>query len=225
MVKFYKVGGCVRDEILGLKSKDIDYAVEASSYDQMKQEILNLGGKIFLEKPEYLTIRGHLFGDAADFVLCRKDGVYSDNRRPDNVEIGTLADDLSRRDFTMNALAKDSNGKIIDIFGGVDDIQSGVIRLVGGTERLTEDPLRILRALRFSLTKHMSISYQIAEFLMKKDLRLMLKSVSQERIVDEVNKMFEFSAIRTLKLLDEYNLLECVFNKRTRTKIVTLSAS
>ncbi len=103
MVKIYLVGGSIRDQLLGLKSKDLDYAVEAGSYEEMRDYIKE-NGKIFLETPEYLTIRAHLKnGEPADFVLCRKDGEYSDGRRPDKVTPGTLYDDLARRDFTVNA--------------------------------------------------------------------------------------------------------------------------
>src|SRR5689334_19330699 len=99
-VKLYKVGGYVRDQVLGLKSKDIDYAVEAESYDAMKNHLIEKGAKIYLEQPQYFTIRGKLNDEDADFVLCRKEGKYSDGRRPDTVEIGTIYDDLARRDFT-----------------------------------------------------------------------------------------------------------------------------
>src|SRR3990167_10022522 len=121
MVKFFLTGGFLRDRLLNIPSKDLDYAVEASSYQEMKQAIIERDGEIFLETEKYLTIRARIpkFG-AADFVLCRKDGTYiKDRRRPDFVEIGTLFDDLSRRDATINALAEDENGNIIDFFNGL----------------------------------------------------------------------------------------------------------
>ena len=78
-VRVFKVGGAVRDQFLNRPNKDVDFAVEAESYDVMRNYILENGGKIYLETPEFLTIRGRMpdLGDA-DFVLCRKDGKYSD---------------------------------------------------------------------------------------------------------------------------------------------------
>jgi tRNA nucleotidyltransferase (CCA-adding enzyme) len=95
-IEYFKVGGFVRDAILGVKSKDIDYAVQAPSYEAMAADIVARGGKIFYEKPEYLTIRAKMNGEDADFVLCRKEGAYSDARHPDKVEPGTIDDDLAR---------------------------------------------------------------------------------------------------------------------------------
>src|SRR5213078_1014330 len=94
---YYEVGGAVRDELLGIpldKIKDIDFAVEAKSFEDMKNDLLSKGVEIFREEPNYFTIRGRIPvdstqwrcpGKAVDFVLCRKDGRYSDGRRPDEV--------------------------------------------------------------------------------------------------------------------------------------------
>ena len=153
MIKYYMVGGAVRDKILGIDPKyikDIDYSVEAPSYEAMKTELLKRGLEMFPIKEDYMTIRGKLNGVAADFVLCRKDGHYSDGRRPDTVEIGTLYDDLARRDFTMNAIALDEDDNIIDPFDGRGDLHRGIIRCVGkATDRMREDSLRLIRAIRF----------------------------------------------------------------------------
>lgn len=202
MVKLYKVGGCVRDEILGLKSKDIDYAVTASSYEEMKNYLISLEANIFLEKPEYLTIRAKVKGEDADFVLCRKDGAYSDGRRPDSVEMGTIEDDLARRDFTMNAIAIDEDGKYIDPFNGIQDIKNSVIKCVGSTERLLEDSLRMLRALRFLITKKFSIHRDISNVIWT-DYQL-LKNISRERIYEELNKMFAHDTNSTFSLMCYY---------------------
>src|SRR5687768_11467708 len=103
-IRFFRVGGCVRDELLGIESKDIDFAVEADSFEAMRDAVHARCSKVFLETPEFLTIRG-LDPDigAVDFVLCRKDGPTKDGRRPEFVEPGTILDDLARRDFTVNA--------------------------------------------------------------------------------------------------------------------------
>lgn len=204
-VKFYKVGGCVRDEILGLKSKDIDFAVEAANYDAMKLAIEQRGGTIFLETPQHFTIRAKVPDlGAADFVLARKDGAYSDGRRPDSVEAGTLLDDLARRDFTMNAIAQSEQGELIDPFNGRDALSFKEIRCVGGVDRLREDSLRMLRAIRFAVTKGFFLSFEIEEFLKDSHNAVLLANVSQERIREEMNKAFAHDTLLTLWMLEKF---------------------
>lgn len=211
-VKIYKVGGCVRDKILGIPSKDIDFSVEASSYEEMKAYILGRG-KIFVEKPEYLTIRAMINGEAADFVLARKDGAYHDGRRPDTVEVGTLHDDLARRDFTMNAIAEDEDGNFIDPFNGIADIKARLIRCVGNTEdRLKEDALRMLRAIRFLITKDFTIHNDIAQFMFHN--AELLKNVSEDRIRDELSKCFAANTLNTMIYLGTFpNLRNYIFKE------------
>lgn len=205
--KFYLVGGSLRDSFLGLKSKDLDYVVVCNSFDEMKQAIIDRGGDIFLETPKYLTIRALIpeLG-SADFVCARRDGDYSDGRRPDSVEIGSLLDDLSRRDFTVNAIAKDvDTGQVIDPFDGKSDIDNKILRCVGNTkQRFEEDYLRLLRAMRFSITKSFCLSFPIHEALRNEQMIEGLKSVSIERIWEELNKCFTFSTWKTLNFLDDY---------------------
>lgn len=207
--KFYEVGGCVRDELLGLKPKDIDFSVEADSYEAMRAAVLEKCGadSIKVDKPEFVTIRAiHPELGGVDFVLCRKDGTYAiDGRRPDFVEIGTLADDLNRRDFTVNALAKDEAGNIIDLHNGQEDLKLRVLRCVGNTEkRMSEDSLRILRALRFSLTKGFSLSGELEEFISTRSAAASLARISIERIREELLKCFEFDTLATLGMLDNF---------------------
>lgn len=212
MVRIYQVGGSVRDKFLGVPSKDIDYAVETESYESMREYILSRG-KIYLETPQYFTIRAHVNGlGDADFVLCRKDGEYFDGRRPDTVEVGTLMDDLARRDFTMNAIAIDMNtGAIIDPYNGREDIKNGYISCVGRAyERFNEDALRMLRALRFSITKNMQIDLSVRASMEDSRLvRLLDKRISWERKKDELYKMFKFDSLKSIRLLHQFpRLLE-----------------
>ena len=192
MIKTFLIGGAVRDSLLGIESQDKDFAVEAPSFAAMENHIRSMGGEIFLSKPEFLTIRARVPNlGAADFVLCRKDGPSSDNRRPDSVTAGTIFDDLARRDFTMNAIAQDvETGTLIDPHGGENDIYMKVIRCVGNpAARFNEDKLRVFRALRFALTK---------KFLIEQDTNAAIHKfaaedfggVSTERIRDELFKMF-----------------------------------
>lgn len=241
-MEMYEVGGCVRDELLGVKSKDIDFSVvldpseitprrtrkgtmvERTPFEVMDDELTRRGFKIFLRTPQFLTIRAQfprmdnlaLVGRdrrnlTADFVLARKEGEYTDGRRPDKVEVGTLTDDLRRRDFTMNAIAKDAEGNLIDPFGGREDIEKRQIRAVGSAhERFEEDALRMLRAVRFKVTKGFTLHHDIMQALHNTDLLERLVSVSDERIMDELNKALRFNTLRTLQVLDEYKDLRAV---------------
>jgi len=208
-IRIYKVGGAVRDAFLGVKNKDVDFAVEAPSYEEMRRFIFDRG-RIYLEQPEFFTIRAHIewgFPGApldADFVLCRKEGTYKDGRRPDEVFVGTIFDDLARRDFTMNAIAIDMmSQEIIDPYNGVRDIERGIIRCVGNAkDRFEEDALRMLRALRFAITKNMQIDKPILRLL--KDphyLDLFDKNISLDRKKDELMKMLKYDTQQTLVLL------------------------
>jgi len=214
MTKFYLVGGYVRDKLLGVESNDKDYSVEAESYDVMRQAILDRGGEIFLENPEYFTIRANVPNmGACDYVLCRKDGAYTDGRRPDEVEHGTLHDDLARRDFTVNAMAFDEYANLIDPFDGKKDLENKVLRTVGDAEdRFSEDALRMLRAIRFSITKGLKMDRKILCCLMDPYFVNMLKCVSVERVRDELFKCFKYDTITTMQMLTKYHEVgEAVF--------------
>jgi tRNA nucleotidyltransferase (CCA-adding enzyme) len=211
--KFYLVGGAVRDKLLGLKPKDLDYACEAASYDEMRQAIVDMGGEIFLENQEFFTIRAKVPGmGAADFVLCRKDGKYTDGRRPETVEVGTLLDDLARRDFTVNAMAEASDGSLVDPFHGQYDLQQKLLRCVGNAEhRFSEDHLRILRAIRFCVTKGFHLDWNISACLYDKEIMKHLKDVSQDRVVEELRKCFKHNTKLTLDYLVKFSMLTDVF--------------
>lgn len=217
-MKFYLVGGAVRDRLLGLKSKDKDYIVEAKSYDEMKAAIIEKGGEIFLESPQHFTIRALIpkMG-AADFVLPRVDGSYSDGRRPDSVSVGTLHDDLARRDFTMNAIAFDEeSGEYIDPFNGREDIEKRLIRCVGSAfDRFHEDSLRLLRAIRFKITKGFELHDDVVSCLSDYVLAVRLVNVSDERKREELHKCFAKDTLETLNLLGQYPMVsEAVFGSK-----------
>lgn len=194
--RIFEVGGSIRDGLLGKPTKDRDFAVETDSYVSMRNIILNLGGKIFLETPEHFTIRANVpqFG-SADYVLCRKDGTYSDGRHPDSVTVGTILDDLARRDFTINAMARDMvTGELIDPFNGRRDLDNRIIACVGLPEqRFDEDALRIFRAVRFSITKKLDIDKETENWVRRlgSQYNPKMESVSTERIREEVLKMFQ----------------------------------
>jgi tRNA nucleotidyltransferase/poly(A) polymerase len=204
-MRHYLVGGAVRDELLGVRSKDLDYAVEAPSFDAMREWILGLGMEIFLDRPEFNVIRARRGKEVADYVLCRREGPYSDSRHPDWVESGTILDDLARRDFTVNAIAQDAEtDEYVDPWNGRQDLKDGILRAVGDAEdRLSEDPLRAFRALRFSVTKAFTISANLDGALRRRYAGM--DSVSTDRIRDEVGKMFRHDVKKSVNVLLDYS--------------------
>lgn len=209
-IEMFEVGGCVRDEFMGKRSKDVDFVVLAPSFDAMRAELVRRGFTIHAEKPEFVTIRaGVPKGDPlrertkdADFVLARKDGPTADGRRPEFVEPGDLMDDLARRDFTVNAIARAVDGRIIDPFGGRADIEFRRLRFVGDpVERITEDGLRVLRGFRFMVTKGLTPTDETLEALTRPLATEMLAKVSTERIREEVERMLAFDTLTTLDIL------------------------
>lgn len=207
-VRFFQVGGCVRDGLLGVKTKDIDFAVEAPSWDAMRDAVHECCSKVFLETPEFLTIRGlHPILGAVDFVLCRKDGPSSDGRRPDFVEPGTIFDDLARRDFTVNAMALDEDGDLIDPHNGVQDLNDRILRFVGDPHsRLSEDALRAFRGVRFEITKgfHLGAKDSMAINAMSAGD---FDAVSTDRIRDELVRCFAHDTRETLFVLSQFPIL------------------
>lgn len=201
MAAFWQVGGSVRDELLGIPSKDIDFAVEAESFADMREAILARKGKIFLETERYLTIRANVPGlGATDYTLCRKDGAYHDGRHPEEVTVGTILDDLARRDFTVNAIAKGEDGVLLDPHGGVEDLKAKRLRCVGDPEeRFTEDGLRMLRAIRFCITKGLTPDISIIRLFSDGNFYgSRFQGVSVERVREELVKCFSHNTFETL---------------------------
>ncbi len=215
-IQMYLVGGAVRDRLIGKPTKDYDYSVVVPgaptiewAWTGMKEHLESLGFKIFLETPEYMTIRAKFpKGDpnekvTADFVLARKEGPYTDGRRPCWTEPGTMEDDLRRRDFTVNALAEAEDGTIIDLFGGQADLAARRLRAVGDPgERLSEDALRAFRAIRFAITKGFTIDDDLATAMRTvRVLDALEDNISMERIKDELHKCFVYDTVGTISFL------------------------
>lgn len=231
-VKLYEVGGHVRDSLRGVRSNDIDLAVEAGSYEEMRAFVVANTKKIFLEKPEFLTIRAQdNDGKSKDFVLCRKDGVYSDGRRPDSVEPGTIFDDLARRDFTINAMARDViTGEIIDPFNGQEHLKNEMIVCVGRVEdRFNEDALRIIRAIRFSVVLDFQVNSDIRKILFNPGSGYwprQIENVSRDRVREELHKMFKANPGRSMEILVKdcsAHLRDVIFGKDIWLKPTTES--
>jgi tRNA nucleotidyltransferase (CCA-adding enzyme) len=221
MFQFAEVGGAVRDKFLGVDSKDVDFvAVPKMSWDSADSAFNGLvnhlkwcGFKVFLETPEFFTVRaqvpnGHPLKQrttVADFVLARKDGPSSDGRRPDFVLPGTLMDDLQRRDFTVNAMAI-LDGELVDPFGGREDLENNLLRFVGNpTDRIAEDGLRVMRALRFMVVKGFDMDMDTWDAINSDFAAEMLTKVSVERIREELEKMFFANTLWSLNVLNDLN--------------------
>jgi tRNA nucleotidyltransferase/poly(A) polymerase len=234
--QFAEVGGAVRDSFLGVKSKDVDFVAIPRSLefhrdanDAFKNLVAHLkwcGFKVFLETPEFFTVRaqvpdGHPLKhrtNVADFVLARKDGPSSDGRRPDFVLAGTLMDDLERRDFTVNAMARLDN-ELIDPFGGRQDLQDNLLKFVGNpTDRIAEDGLRVMRALRFHITKGFDIDADTWDAVNSDFAAEMLSKVSVERIREELEKMFLVNTVATMETLSTVrcNMKNAIFRDGLR---------
>lgn len=215
----FEVGGCVRDGLLGFPTKDVDFTVvlagvpaNVNPFAFMVDHLVGQGFTVHQERPEFVTVRagvpvGHPLRERtkdADFVLARRDGASTDGRRPDFVELGTLEDDLARRDFTVNALARSEDGTLVDLHGGVVDLEARTLRFVGDpAARVSEDGLRVLRGLRFMLTKGLEPTVDTWDVLNSQLAADMLGCVATERVRDELERMFVFDTLGTLDLLGE----------------------
>ena len=186
----YLVGGCVRDMFLGTTPKDYDFTVETPP--ENIENILRLYHIPFnAMSAKYGTIVARIGNEEYEITSTRKEADYVDNRHPEEVIIGvSIEEDLKRRDFTINAMAMDSKGNIIDSFDGNKcfDLENHLIKTVGNPEtRFKEDPLRIMRALRVSITKGFQLDAATQKAMV--DCKDMLNNISKERITAELRKI------------------------------------
>lgn len=188
----YIVGGFVRDQILSEDTahQDIDIATNATP-DKTEQLFACSEGAVYPLGKKYGTIGFKPKGSnqTIEITTYRTEQTYTDGRHPDSVTFAkTIEEDLSRRDFTCNAIACDIHGQVIDPFGGIEDIHNNVIRCVGNpNERFEEDHLRILRALRFASQLGFEIDKNTEAALLSSSKTL--TSVSAERIREEMTKL------------------------------------
>ena len=202
----YMVGGCVRDSLLGVEPKDYDITTSAKP-----EETISLFEKTIPTGLKHGTITVIINSTPYEVTTFRTEGTYLDNRRPSSVDFVTdIKEDLSRRDFTINALAYNENTGLIDYFNGVNDIKNKIIRCVGDADkRFKEDALRMLRAIRFSC----QLTFDIEENTLKaiKDNYKLIENISFERIRDEICKiLISPNPSRGLELLKDTNLLELI---------------
>ncbi|MEM7813212.1 MAG: CCA tRNA nucleotidyltransferase [Planctomycetota bacterium] len=212
-------GGCVRDELLGQTPKDYDVATDATP-DRVreifgKRRTLAVGaafGVIIVLPPKDSSSRYGGDAEQVEVATFRTEGPYTDGRRPDGVVFATPEEDARRRDFTINGLFMDpATGEVIDHVGGRDDLNAGVIRAIGDPRaRMTEDKLRLLRAVRFAARMNFEIDPATADAI--KAMADQITVVSGERIGDEIKKMLAAPNRRqAVEILTELRLFKILF--------------
>ncbi|NSL52269.1 CCA tRNA nucleotidyltransferase [Calidifontibacillus erzurumensis] len=198
----YFVGGSVRDHLLKRKLGDVDIATSA-----LPEDVERLFPKTIPVGIKHGTVVVIHDGVCYEVTTFRIDGEYKDFRRPSEVKFVTsLEQDLSRRDFTINAIAMDISGKIIDPFNGIKDLQKKVIQTVGiPDDRFLEDPLRMMRAIRFVSQLDFVLSEETKKSIQKH--AHYLKNIAVERILIEFEKLLEGKAVdKALSLILELQI-------------------
>lgn len=215
----YLVGGTARDliieqhyPILSDKSelKDFDITTNATP-DQIKKVYSNYRQLYMGERHGTITIRYNKI--MYDITTYRVDGTYSDGRRPDSVLfVSDLTEDLSRRDFTINAITLDAEGHVNDPFHGLNDLQNGLIRTVGDPKkRFQEDSLRLLRAIRFAVRFNFQIERATFEGMINSAPLIVQHEISMERIFTELEKSFDYHYHNTIDILMTSRVFEFIF--------------
>ncbi len=200
----YLAGGCVRDQLLGVEAKDHDIATSAlpEEVQQIFPRVTDLTGKSF-------GVLRVLVGEASyEVATFRQDGPYRDGRHPASVRFATAEEDAQRRDFTINGLFFDPvANRLIDYVGGEADLRAKIIRAIGNpADRFAEDHLRLLRAIRFATRLNFKIEPGTWEAIRAE--AGLIRTVSAERIRDELNRIFTVSKPELgLDLLDRSGLL------------------
>ncbi len=217
----YFAGGCVRDELLGLEPTDYDIATDA-----IPERIRELFARTAHVGAAFGVVLVSVGSQTIEVATFRADGPYSDRRRPDSVTFSDRESDAKRRDFTVNALFLDpqakptdtdralgARGHVIDLVNGLPDLQAKILRAVGKPEeRLAEDHLRALRAVRFAARLDFAVEDSTAQAIRAHASDLV--GVSRERIGDELRRILQHpSRSRAVKLLSNLELDSPVFNE------------
>ena len=199
------VGGYVRDKILGINSNDIDICTNALPRDIIR--IFKLDNST---KDEYGSVNIKNKKYNIDITTFRKESNYK-NHSPKNLEyVNDLKTDLKRRDFTVNSIVMNSNDEIIDYYNGIKDINNKLIKCIGNTKnRLSEDPLRILRAIRLSIIYDFEMDEEIIKFI--KNNKELIKEISYFRKRMELDKIFSSkNKLKGLNLIKELGLSDAL---------------
>jgi tRNA nucleotidyltransferase (CCA-adding enzyme) len=181
----FLVGGCVRDQLLGKQPADYDITTNA-----LPNQVQRIFAHTIPTGLQHGTVSVVIDGTVTEVTTYRVEGEYHDHRRPDEVRfVSQLKEDLLRRDFTINAMAMDRHGKVIDYVGGQFDLQAHIIRTVGkAEERFAEDALRMLRACRFAAQLSFTIDSETIAAIKK--AKTLANHLAVERVVVELQKTF-----------------------------------
>lgn len=203
----YIVGGAVRNSLLKIPVKDWDITTNAKAEEVMKI-FKSLNKQVIETGLKHGTVTVMSDNIPIEVTTFRIDGEYSDGRHPDKVTFtSNLKEDLSRRDFTINALAYNNKDGLIDCFGGTQDLQNKIIRAVGNpSKRFNEDGLRMLRAVRFSAQLGFDIEEETR--LAIENNHILIKKISKERVQEEINKILISDNSEYIFKLHEYGLLQ-----------------
>ncbi|MBQ3118903.1 MAG: CCA tRNA nucleotidyltransferase [Clostridia bacterium] len=199
----YAVGGAVRDCLLGLDAHDFDVTTSATP-----EKVKSLFKKTIDTGIAHGTVTVIIDKEAIEVTTFRSDGEYLDNRKPESITlVKDVREDLSRRDFAINALCYNQQEGLIDLFGGLNDLKSKIIRAIGNPEeRFREDALRILRAVRFSAQLGFEIEENTKNAIVK--CAHLVKNLSVERISSEFDKILMSDSPEHIKLLYDLGILE-----------------
>lgn len=206
----YFAGGCVRDHLLGHDPEDFDVATDATP-----EEVRRIFPKAQGVGAAFGVMLVRLEGHIIEVATFRSDGPYSDGRRPDEVIYADAEHDALRRDFTINGLFEDPvTGEVIDHVQGQQDMRERVLRAIGNPDdRLREDRLRMLRAVRFAARYGLSIDPDTARAI--REGAGQLDGVSRERIGNEIRRMLSHpSRVRAVELLVELGLDDVIFREK-----------
>ena len=211
-VKAWVVGGYVRDKLLGRPQPNPDVVVEGGDALKVAErfaELAHAGPPATFER--YGTAQVTLPGRLVEFVTARAESYASDSRKPD-VRPATLEEDLRRRDFTINTLLMDLEGKVHDPLGGRKDLEARILRTpTDPTRTFADDPLRMLRAIRFASQLGFELAPDIVPAMREMKSRLAPPVISVERIADELRKMLTSDRPRlAIELLDAGGMLETI---------------
>jgi len=195
----YVVGGCVRDLLMGIAPHDYDICTGAMPEET---KACFAGERVIETGIQHGTVTVLMDSEPLEITTFRTDGDYLDGRHPSSVSFTrNIENDLMRRDFTVNAMAYHPQKGLVDLYGGQEDIRAKVLRCVGDAHtRLTEDALRILRAMRFSAQLDFAIEKLTAQAMI--DLKERLSLVSRERIAQEILRMIAYPAAP--KVLEQF---------------------
>lgn len=191
--KAYIVGGYPRDKYLNIDSTDIDICTNAHVSD-----LVNIFDNVDTKYKNYGNCNIYMNNYKFEVTTFRKEK-YLKNRNDLDIEfIDSLEEDLKRRDFTINTLCIDKDGNYVDILNAIDDLDNKLIRLIGNNSRLKDDPLRILRAIRFSEKLNFKIDDKLLQGINK--YGPLIKNISNNKLKEELNK------INNINILKKYNL-------------------